>query len=101
MLQACKGADYYGHGLIDRRRPILLVAPEFNMTIHIQNVRSAGNMVEVRGIRCEMIVHDEDGALRLSAGGRVVDVCDEESLDALAQAINGAAFAIAMRRRNR
>ena len=73
---------------------------ELDVAVQVQDVATAGNVVEVRGRRADPVPHDEDAGLGLSAGTRVVDVGDDKTLDAFAKLQNAAAAARTVRSGN-
>ena len=50
------------------------------MTVHVENVRAAGHMVELARVGADEVEHDRDGALGFGRGGGIVDIGDEEVL---------------------
>ena len=55
------------------------------VAVHEEYVRAAGDVVIVRGDHAHEVEHHRDRRLRHGGGGGVVDVSDEEALDAVLQ----------------
>ena len=84
-------------------RELTGVLDEFNMPVHVENISAAGDVVEGCGfengitgftqVPADGVGVDRDAALGLRGTGRIVDVGDEEALDAVPEAVKDLATA--------
>ena len=62
-------------------RYVFIVFDEWNVTVHVQHLRSARNMVESCRIRRVLVVHDVYIRLSLVGSARIVDVRNQETFN--------------------
>src|SRR5690606_24992635 len=82
-------AEHAGGLLVHRGRA--RVSQALDVAVDVEDVaapRHVGDLLDEMG---RVVEHDRDGALGARAAGRVVDVGDQDALDALPQAQKGAA----------